>query len=51
MVLHFYALTANAIHYGQTHPVFVVQEGTFYLSILLYMSFARTYLSVTKFVL
>ena len=34
--LHFYALIANAIHYHQTRPAFVVQEDTSYLGILLY---------------
>ncbi len=46
--LHSYVLIVKAIYYGQIHSAFVVKEDIFYLDILLYKSFARIYLSVTK---
>lgn len=48
---HCYALIANAILYGLMHPAFAVLVNTFYLSIIFYKSFARTYLLATKSVL
>ena len=48
MESHFYALTANAILYGQMHLAFVVQGDIFYLGIILYKSFAKIYLLATK---
>ena len=49
--VHFYALTVNAISYGQMLLAFLVQENTFYLDILLYKRSARIYLSATKSIL
>ena len=45
---HCYALIASAILYGLIRPAFPVLVDTFYLSIILYKSFARTYLLATK---
>ncbi len=49
--LHSYVLIAIAIHYGQTRPLFMIEEDTYHLVILLCKRSARIYLSVTKSVL
>ena len=51
MELHSYVLIAIAIHYGQTRSLFMIEEDTSYLVILLCKKSARIYLSVTKSVL
>ena len=48
IVLYYYAPIANAILYKLIHLAFVVLKDTFYLSIILYKSFARTCLFATK---
>lgn len=49
--IHYYAFIFNTIIYKLICLAFVILKNTFYLKIIFYKSFAKTYLSITKFFL